>query len=264
MDRGTFLDIIGLLQSEFDETAGEGVAKVLDEQAFMKLSNADLRHNMYIAVRFGAATTNYGQTSLPISLICCGFVNKADVLKTTLVEFALRNNLRDDTPVGDAYCLQLFNTPTAVQNFAEMAEGFTSLFVIGGFIVFGDESNRIKSVEYHYGNNQKETLRVVSSNLAFNVANNTQPKVSSNGMATSVGQYGTLNLSLSTYLVKSELLDSLIDVIAEPTSEAMDRKYHIVLEMSDGKTIDHEWKLVSFAPSQALGTLPMATLAFTL
>lgn len=267
MERGAFLELISAIQSEFDEVAGDGVAKVLDEQAFMKLGGEDLRANMYIAVRFGSATTNYGQTSVPISLVCCGYMNRADALKSTLVEFALVNNLRDDVEVGGKYCLQLYNTPSAVQNFSEMAEGFTSLFVVSGYAVFGENTNGIRKIEYFYMNGETESveeLKFISAGFSLNVANNTQPKLASNGMATSVGQYATMTLSISTYLVESALLNALLGICSEPTSESMDDSYDLRITMADGTVIEKDWKLVSFSPSQSLGSLPMATMAFTM
>lgn len=267
MERTAFLGMIATIQAEFDETLGEGGVTVVDEQAFAKLGGQDLRGKAYVAVRFGSATSNYGQTSLPISLVACGWLNQAAALKTSLVEFALKNNLRDDKEVDGQYCLQLWNTPSAIQNFAEMADGFASLFVVSGYAVFGDKSNRIAKIEYFYDDGETEsveTLKVVSAGISLNVANNSQPKLSSNGMATSVGQYATLTLTLTTYLVESPLATALLGICASPSYERMDESYDLRVTMSDGTVIEHIFKLVSFSPSQSLGSLPMATMAFTL
>lgn len=267
MDRQTFLDAIRLIQEQFDEIAGEGNAKVLDEVAFMRLSRADINREIYIVVRYGAATTNYGQTSIPISLTACGYINRTDAIKTVLTEYALTYNLYSDATINGEYCIQYYNTPTVIQNFTEIADGFCSLFSLGGYIVLGEGTNHVVAVTYKYqddGEEKTEVLKVLSSNLALTIANNTQPKLAGNGFATSVGQYATMSVSFSTYLTDSELLNELLGICDDPDYADVDRKYKIGIQFKNGIVIEKEWRLASFSPSQNLGALPMATIAFTL
>lgn len=267
MERAAFLDVITTIQAQFDAIVGEDHVKVLDELAFMRLRNTDIDRDMFIVVRFGGATTNYGQTSLPISMMACGFVDKTDVLKTVLTEYALTYNLSTEAEIGGNYCIQFYNTPTVVQNFTEIAEGFCSLFTLSGYIVFGDNTNYIYEVEYEYAvddSTDTETVQVISSNLSLTIANNTQPKLSGNGLAASVGQYGTLSVSFSVYLTDSKLLNDLIDICSSPSYQDIDKTYKLTIYFKNGKSITKNWRLASFAPSQNLGALPMATMAFTL
>lgn len=264
MDRGAFLDVIGVIQSQFDELAGEGIVKVTDELAFMKLRPEDIDAEIYVVCRFGGATTNYGQTSLPVSLIACGYLNKTDVIKSILTEYALRYNLYDKAEIGGIYAIQFVSTPTAAQNFAEMSNGFATLFVMSGYITFGEGANYVSSLIYTNGDGEEETLKTMSANISLNIANNSQPKLGSGGLTSSVGQYGTLTLSFSTYLTEGGLLGELIDLCQNPSYEGMDKTYHIAVSFKDGKKIEKDWRLVSFAPSQNLGALPMATVAMTL
>lgn len=267
MERAAFLDAISTIQAQFDAIAGEGNVKVLDELAFMRLRNEDIDRRFFVVVRYGGATTNYGQTSLPISMTACGFVDRTDVLKTVLTEYALTYNLSTEAEIGGDYCIQFWNTPTVVQNFSEIAEGFCSLFALSGYIVFGDNANHIYEVEYEYAVDDgvdTETLQVISANLSLSIANNTQPKLAGKGLANSVGQYGTLSVSFSAYLTDSRLLNDLLDVAADPTYDKIDKTYHLTIHFKNGKKIEYDWRLASFAPSQNLGALPMATMAFTL
>ena len=266
MDRGAFLAIIPAIQTEMDSVWGGGRCKVLDELAFMRLERGDLDDSIYAVARFGSASTNYAQASIPISLTFMGYIDRTPWLKSLLTQFSLSWNLCKNN-IGGIPAIQFWNTPTVTSNFAEVLDGYCSLMTISGYVVFGEGSNPIKSITYSYTADNEivpEPIDFLSASLSLNIANNTQPKIGENGYATSVGQYGTMTLSLSVYLTKTHLLSELLGMAATPSYTDIDKTYDITITFDDNTAITKSWRLMSFGPTQNIGALPMATVSFTI
>lgn len=262
MDASDFLKIPAIIQSQFDQVSG-GRVFVVDEQAFAKLSGEDISGRMIAVVRVGSATANYGQVALPVSITLMGLKNEIAFSKSIATEYALRFNLK--TPTPEANYLQFYNTPSVVQNFNQAGDGYSSLLSMSGYFLFGGTTNYITSITYSPGEGEEdETIPFVSAQLNLTIANNTQPIPSANGLAQSIAQYGILSFSFSAYLNGGALVSSLFDLIASPSEAKVDAEYEFTITLLDGTEITKGFRLVSFAPSQALGSLPVYACGFTL
>ena len=264
MDAPQFLNIPNIIQAQFEEIA-PGRVLVSDEQAFLKLTPEMAQNKIVAVVRLGSATTNYGQTALPVSIVFMGFKDEIRFTKQIVTEYALAYNLK--APTETANYLQFYNTPSVVQNFNQAADGFDSILSMSGYFLFGGTTNYITSITYAYQEDEEdkeESIPFVSAQLNLTVANNTQPIPSANGLATSVSQYGVLSFSFSAYLNGGALVSSLFDLIDDPSESKIDKEYEFTITLLDGTSISKGFRLVSFAPSQALGTLPIYACGFTL
>lgn len=261
MEASEFLRIPAIIQSQFDQVSG-GRVFVVDEQAFAKLSGEDISGRMIAVVRVGSATANYGQVALPVSITLMGLKNEIAFSKSIATEYALRFNLK--TPTPEANYLQFYNTPSVVQNFNQAGDGYSSLLSMSGYFLFGGTTNYITSITYNDPDAGSEPIPFVSAQLNLTIANNTQPIPSANGLAKSIAQYGILSFSFSAYLNGGALVSSLFGLINLPSEAKVDAEYEFTITLLDGTEITKGFRLVSFAPSQALGSLPVYACGFTL
>lgn len=260
MDAMDFLDIPSIIQAQFDEIA-PGRVKVCDEQAFLSVTPEEARERIVAVCRLGSATSNYGQTALPVTVSFMGLQNEIRTTKRIVAEYALRFNLK--TPTAKANYLQFYNTPSVVQNFGQSADGYASILSMGGYFLFAGETDYITSITYE-GEEGDEEIRFVSAQFSLTMQNNTQPVPDGNGLTRSVTQYGVLSFSFSAYLSRGGLADRLFDFIADPTEGKANGSYAFRIGLLGGRELSLAMKLATFSPSQSIGSLPVYAAAFTL
>ena len=111
--------------------------EVADEQYFNKTGLNNPR-KIYIVIKFGEATLNFGQTVFPITIQAISEQDKLEVCYNLLFEFANRYNLKwsEDKSVG-----QFYSAPTVLSSFNEVFEGFRSLLYMSGNFLITKNTN---------------------------------------------------------------------------------------------------------------------------
>lgn len=136
-----------LIESQFNEIIYSGdctyrgyFVTVAKEQDFNRIQDKHPNH-IYIVVKFLAASLNYGQTLLPITITAVSEDRKLDVCQKLLFEFADRNNLK----LTDGKIKQFYTSPQVISNFEEIYDGFRSILYVSGTFLISE-----KSLTYDY------------------------------------------------------------------------------------------------------------------
>lgn len=128
-----FADVIN---ASIDYYKGYDV-EIADEQYYNK-SVKNVPGRIYIVVKFGEATLNFGQIVFPITIQAISEQDKLDVCYTLLFEFANKYNINwnKDKTIG-----QFYNAPYVLSNFNEIFEGFRSLLYVSGTFLMTKNAN---------------------------------------------------------------------------------------------------------------------------
>lgn len=169
---------------------------VADEQMFAKLKNKS-PNTVYIVVRYGKASINFGQATLPLELAVLGMQNEIEKTKDFLNEYVNTYNLLSQNDVT-----QLYMTPNVSLNFNEVYNGFRTLFSITATFIIGDNTIRLNKLEYVYikdGKEVREDIGVISFNDITENNLNPQPYPDTYGRARSYGNFQAFAFSITTY-----------------------------------------------------------------
>ena len=111
--------------------------EITDEQYYNK-NVQNIPGKIYIVVKFGEATLNFGQIVFPITINAISEQDKMEVCYTLLFEFANRFNLNwnKDKTIG-----QFYNAPYVLSNFNEIFDGFRSLLYLSGTFLMTKNAN---------------------------------------------------------------------------------------------------------------------------
>ena len=210
-----------------DEIKNIKKIEVSDEQSFNKKKNENKieKGTIYVVVRFGSGSINYGSSVTPISLYAIGTANKVKPTQFLLSVFAsawttknLSQGLIDSQGVSleISHAIQVWNTPEIVTNFNEMDIDFRNLFRLTGNIVIGDSAIRLGTLSYIYDeaayalDNTKgiETVNIMSFQDGYRASLDSQPFGSTKGFAQSEVNFSTYTFSISTYLLTNKYISA--------------------------------------------------------
>lgn len=143
--------IIQMIHSQLTELMEENYnlykdydVKIAKEQDFFKHKN-DLRaKTIYIVVKFGGASVNFGQTVLPVTFTVLSEQNKCDIAYTLLTDYVNKYNLESNQ---DLTIKQVYESPSVSSNFNVVYEGYRSIINVTAFFVISKNANFF---EYHY------------------------------------------------------------------------------------------------------------------
>lgn len=206
-------EILALFEAEFAsvKASDDNFAKlnivVGDEQAFIKTQDKT-PDSIYVVVKFGQASINFGQSVLPITLQVMGVHNKIRIVQDFLNKFA---NLYNRTEVAGIQ--QLYMSPTANLNFSEVFTGFRTIFAMFcTFVISNGTLIKVKGIQYVYTaieyneNTQQnvevtktESIDIVSYNDKTENSLDINPYPDNNGRARSYGAFQTFAFSIVTY-----------------------------------------------------------------
>ena len=218
---------------------------VSDEQAFVKLK--DVKDNgVYIVVKFGSASTNFGNSICPVNLIVFGTKNKIKPAQMFFSAFCSRWSLQPLSGSEEEQSKQLWVTPQVSSNFNEVNEGFRSLFNVSGTLVIAQSMVKIGSLYYKWGPNEADVEKIDFLAFQDNFSNALAPQPFGNtfGYAKSETNFSTYSFSISTYLLDTHLTadamaikgfrnrnNGLIGSVKEPNDI-----WEIYIEFSNGFT----------------------------
>ena len=194
--------------------------EVSDEQSFNKKRGESKieKGAVYIVVRFGAGSINYGSTVAPISLYVIGTANKVKPTQLLLGVFAsawTTKNLSQGLDGEISHALQVWNTPEIITNFNEVDIDFKNLFRLTGNIVIGASAIRMGTLTYIfevYNEEQEgfvtlsETVNIMSFQDGYRAVLDPQPFGNTKGFAKSEVDFSTYTFSISTYLLNTSYL----------------------------------------------------------
>lgn len=180
--------------------------EVEDEQVFIKRSSHN-EDKVYIAVKFGSATTNFGSSVCNISLRALGTDNKIKAAQTLLATFVSRWNLAK--LINDSQSTQIWTTPSVNANFNEIGTSFRSLFIVNGTLVIGQSTVRLGKLTYVYkvdGRSYSEEADFLTYQSNFTNSLSPQPFGNTEGFTKSETSFSSLGFTISTYLLDNQFV----------------------------------------------------------
>lgn len=227
------------------------------EEQFLRREHIEDEEALFIVVKYGEATINYGSCVLPINLVVFGLANNIEKTLKLLNEYTKTFNLNIN---GDIQ--QLYNTPHGLSNFGETSNDFRSLFTLSGIILIGNEVVRLSNIIYHDGENE-EYLSVLSfDDDATNILN-PQPYGNSDGRAKSYSTFQTYTFSITLYNSNFKLIKDVMNVKYGKLSSNTDFIFSFAfsngIEVNKWKFKYKNAKLIS-----KIGETPIVSLTFSL
>lgn len=266
---------------------------VVDEQDFVKLKDINDKA-IYIAVKFGNASTNFGGSVCPITLVILGTANKIKPAQMFMAAFCSRWSLQNFG--NDGVSTQIWVTPQVSGNFNEVNDEFRTLFGITGTILIGQQIVKIGSIVYEYvddnGHTQREPVDFLSWQGSFGNSLAPQPFGNTAGFAVSESNFSTNAFSISTYMLDSKLVEDCLAI--KGFRKKIDNSHRkksllngnstlkLYIEYSNGFTneplegsIDPDdpvlgtdtlckFKVSSISEGQRIGDIPTITIGFSL
>lgn len=118
---------------------------IAKEQDFDKHAKNGLKpKTIYIVIKFGGASINYGQTVLPVTFTVLSEQNKCEIAQTLLTDYVNKYNLESNQ---DLTIKQVYESPSVSSNFNIVYEGYRSILNVTAFFVISENANFF---EYYY------------------------------------------------------------------------------------------------------------------
>lgn len=268
----TLYNEISINDEELYNTIKGITVYVDDEQNYLKRKEVQ-SNSIYIVVKFGSASINYGASACPLSLIIFSTENKIKPVQKLLNAFCARWTLQplQNWPTAQ----QSWNTASVAQNFMEMGNAYRSLLTMPGVVVIGKDVLDIDKIYYVFdedeGRDGMEEIDIISYSDQFNNSLDTQPFGNTHGRATSVSKFSVFAFIISTYLTDSRFVrDCLLASGYFDPSEKDDLEkgqnhtFKFIIIYSNGYTIrNSEFKMTSMAVSKHIGAVNTLAVGFT-
>lgn len=133
-------ELANIITSRYEYYQGYDIV-LNNEQQFYTIKE-NIPGRIYIVVKFGEASLDYGQTVSPITIQAISEHNNLEVAQTLLYEFANKYNLSfDTTSVENMSIKQVYNAPYILTSFNEVFEGFRTLMYVSGVFLFTRGAN---------------------------------------------------------------------------------------------------------------------------
>lgn len=259
-----------------------------NEQSFIKSRNIK-DNGIYVVVKFGSASTNFGSSICPITLNILGTENAIKPAQMFFSAFCARWNLQ--TLVDDNTSNQIWVTPSDVFNFNVVNNGFRTLFSVSGTLILGRSTVRLGSLRYVFGpgENDYEDIDFISFQDNFSNSLAPQPFGNTCGFTKSEANFSTYSFSISTYLLNTQLVADCMAVKGfrkrlngqYTSTKKPNDKFELYLTFTNGFTNFFEeeskdesdpvkgndffkyFKCSSVSISEKIGEIPTISLGFT-
>lgn len=226
------------------------------EEQFLKREHIEDENALFIVVKYGEATINYGSCVLPINLIVFGLANNIEKTLNLLNEYTTAFNLNIN---GDIQ--QLYNTPRGISNFGEANNDFRSLFTLSGIILIGNEVVRLSSIVYH--GETDENISVLSFDDDSTNILNPQPYADGDGRAKSYSTFQTYTFSITLYNSDLKLIKDVMSVKYGGLSSNTD--FIFSFNFTNGIKVDKwKFKYKNAKLISKIGETPIVSLTFSL
>lgn len=221
------------------------------EKEFIKEKQKDPKA-IYVVLKMGNTSINFGQTVLPIDLVVMSEQNKSDICQRLFISFVNKYNLQMN---DDATIRQVYESPVITSNFEKVYEGFRSILSVSGFFVISKNANlftiKYKGIEIPILNFRLDTEFQPDSQIFYEVSDFTRSKIRS----------GTLTFSFSTFMLTD------IEIVNKSLKNALklekDRTFELEISLKNNISLTDNFILLSVNANQQIGEIPVVSLVFT-
>lgn len=244
------------------QAAEEGLegCKVLVTQERANVREEDKANpkSVFVAVSFGGATIDYGQSLIPVTLSVYGEQRTFRAARALLNRFAVDNNLK-----REGRFKQLWVTPDVEDPISPVGNGYRALFSLSGVIqYFGAGGNPVVEITYRAKPSGDQTqLFFLQYSPSWSNALRPQPKSDSKGRAESASAYSTFSFGVSAYVASDPFFKRLLSMVYG--EEDGDGTYYMTITHLDGTSYSHAFRIAQFSGSQQVATLLTATVTFS-
>lgn len=260
--------------------------EISDEQNFITKRDKGMIEpgTIYIVVKFGIGSINYGSSVAPITLMCLGTANLVKPSQLLFGVFAsswTTKYLGEGLTDSEDNMLQVWNTPEVVTNFNEVKAEFRNLFRLSGNIVIGTQAVRVGKLSYYWdktGVSGPEIVNIMTFQDGYRASLDSQPFGNTNGFAKSEVNFSTYTFSISTYLLDNHLTADILAIrgyrnrSGSGITSTLDpnEEMTIKIELSNGfdnfanaSDFFANFKVVDSTISQEIAGIPTLTITFT-
>lgn len=262
--------------------------EICDEQIFAKKKNLT-PNRIYIVVKFGTASFDFGQALLPITLNAVSEQNSVDVCQKLL--FDLATNFTQQPPIDGTefastdYVKQLWNTPNVINNFNEVNIGFRSLMYMTGTLLVGHNSSPIVELIYNKDATDGSMVELhkymITFSDSFDVYPDTQAFYTTHGIGKTAAKTASYAFSITLFKVSNPFMNKCraikrgnVDPNEGGFEEGISSKFSISMLDKDDIEVDpatgdetkhyftKEYTLINMTIQQNKGDLPTVALTF--
>lgn len=270
---------------------------ISNEQFFIKQKKEGLYPNtIYMVVKFGSSTVDYGVTVLPLTIIAMSEQNHCNLCQRLLQDFATTANMGYNNTES---IQQFYESPAVTSNFNEMYEGFRSVLTVPGSFVISESSNPFTLEWYNPSTyiDENDTEQIIGWQDVYFITGDieanfqTDPKLfySSNNYTRSINTMGTVTFNISSVLLSDgAFYDKMLDFIAKKNNYEIDLDpshtstylKRVAKAEPDGVNVNNDlvfrikfkksnqtlidiFKIADIKVQQVLKKIPMTTMVFT-
>lgn len=223
-------DVWAGLKESSDENVRKEIAniksiEISDEQSYIKKKDQRVleQGSVYVVIRFGVGSMNFGSTVAPVSLYCIGTANKVKPVQYLLGTFASTwstKSLLQGLSGQSNNISQVWNTPEVVTNFNQIYSDFRNLYRLAGNIVIGPQSVRLGTITYIFDEDAEEQEEGSGSEIVsfmsfqdgYRSSLDSQPFGNTNGFVQSEVDFSTYTFTVSTYLLNNHLTADVLAI----------------------------------------------------
>jgi len=236
--------------------------RAYEERMFEELKDGLDSKGIYIVVRFGAPTNNFGQKYVNMTMTAMSEQNAFDIALMLLDEYAGTYNNYVDTTNG--YIKQFYTGANILQNFAEIDAGFRALIAVNGAWLVSSDLNPITSIVYYATAEAEtgETLKFIYSSDDYSVQLNPVANYNALGEARSTGATATYVLTFTAYATNTPLANKVLD--QKLGTLGVNPDYYFTITYLNGKKLTKgKFKLANTTTEENMGSLPVSAFVFT-
>lgn len=271
---------------------------ISNEQFYIKQRDSEeglARDTVYMVVKFGSSTVDYGVTVLPLSIIAISEQNHCELCQRLLQDFTVTANMGYNNTES---IQQFYDSPAVNSNFNEMYDGFRSILTVSGSFVISESANPFTLEWYNPSTyiDENDTEQIIGWQGVYFITGDieanfqTDPKLfySSNNYTRSINTMGTVTFNISSVLLSDgAFYDKMLDFIAKKNNYEIDLDpshttylkrvakaepdgvnvnndlvFRITFKKSNQTLIDI-FKIADIKVQQVLKKIPMTTMVFT-
>lgn len=257
--------------------------EVSDEQNFVKYNAID-NNKVYIVVKFGSASVNFGSSVCNLNLVIFGTENRVKPTQMFLSAFCSKYNLT--TLKNNEEITQIWASPTVTSTFTPTGNAFRNLFNMPGTLVIGQSVTKIGEILYSwsYGTTSgTETVDVLAFSEGYQASMSPQPFGNTHGFTKSEANFSTATFNVSTYLLDNHLVADCMHARGlqkisnaaissdKGPNDYFEFKINFTngyanfdpLETNNSDKFFQKYKLVSYTITTRIGEIPTFSATFT-
>ena len=247
--------------------------EICDEQIFAKKKDISPNH-IYIVVKFGTASFDFGQALMPITINAVSEQNKLEVCQKLLFDLATEYTQKapiegSGFPESD-YVKQIWNTPNVINNFNEVNIGFRSLFYMTGVVLIGHDSSPITELIYNKDATDGSTFNLheymITFSDSFDAYPDTQAFYTTHGIGKTEIKTASYAFSVTLFKVDKPFMSLCRAIKRGDLTDAPNgicTKFSLSMKDKDETGYwTAEYSLVNMTIQQNKGDLPTVALTF--